>query len=234
MSEAGAKGPGVSGGSAPGGGGTGGPGLLITFEGPEGSGKSTLIVSLTLHLRERGRDPLVLREPGGTAIGERIRAILLDPASAGMTAETELLLMVASRAQLVREMIRPALAQGRLVLCDRFADASVAYQGYGRELGPALVDRLNAVALEGLRPDLTLLCLLPPEQGLARIGGRAPDRLDAERLEFHQRVHGGYRALAAEAARRFRVLDAAASPEQLLAAALEQLRGLEHSLLSGL
>lgn len=220
--------------SAAGGGGTGGPGLLITFEGPEGSGKSTLIVSLTAHLHACGSDPLVVREPGGTAIGERIRAILLDPASAGMTAETELLLMVASRAQLVREMIRPALAAGRLVLCDRFADASVAYQGHGRELGPELVDRLNAVALAGLRPDLTLLCLLPPEQGLARIGGRAPDRLDAERLEFHRRVHAGYRALAAEAAWRFRVLDAAASPQQLLAAALEQLRGLEHSLLSGL
>jgi dTMP kinase len=228
VSGTGAKGPG-----APGGGGTGGPGLLITFEGPEGSGKSTLIVSLTAHLRACGHDPLVLREPGGTAIGERIRAILLDPASADMTAETELLLMVASRAQLVREKIRPALAQGRLVLCDRFADASVAYQGYGRELGPALVDRLNAVALEGLRPDLTLLCLLPPEQGLARIGGRTPDRLDAEHLEFHQRVCGGYRELAAEAAWRFRVLDAAVTPGQLLASALEQLRGLEHGLLSG-
>ncbi|MBK7045279.1 MAG: dTMP kinase [bacterium] len=208
--------------------------MLVTFEGPEGSGKSTLISSLAAHLRARGVEPLLTREPGGTAIGERIRGVLLDPASEGMAAETELLLMVASRAQLAREVIRPALADGRLVLCDRFADASVAYQGFGRGLGRDLVDRLNTVALDGLRPDLTLLCLLPPELGLARIGGRAPDRLDAERLEFHQRVYDGYRALAAEAARRFRVLDATAGPDQLLAAALEQLRGLEHSLLCGL
>ncbi len=211
-----------------------GPGLLVTFEGPEGSGKSTLIASLAQRLRDAGREPLLVREPGGTAIGERIRAVLLDPASVDMTPQTELLLMVASRAQLVRERIRPALAAGQLVLCDRFADASAAYQGYGRELGVDLVDRLNAVALGGLEPDLTLLCLLPPEQGLARIGGRAPDRLDAERLEFHRRVHAGYVALAAAAPRRFRVLDAAAAPDQLLAQALEQLRGLEHGLLSDL
>ncbi len=210
------------------------PGLLVTFEGPEGSGKSTLIASLAERFRALGREPLLVREPGGTAIGERIRAVLLDPASADMTPHTELLLMVASRAQLVRERIRPALAAGRLVLCDRFADASAAYQGYGRELGLELVDRLNAVALDGLEPDLTLLCLLAPEQGLARIGGRAPDRLDAERLEFHRRVHDGYRALAASAPRRFRVLDAAASPAALLEAALGQLRGLEHGLLSDL
>lgn len=210
------------------------PGLLVTFEGPEGSGKSTLIASLAERFRALGREPLLVREPGGTAIGERIRAVLLDPASVDMTPHTELLLMVASRAQLVRERIRPALAAGQLVLCDRFADASAAYQGYGRELGLELVDRLNAVALDGLEPDLTLLCLLPPEQGLARIGGRAPDRLDAERLEFHRRVHDGYRALAASAPRRFRVLDAAASPAALLEAALGQLRGLEHGLLSDL
>lgn len=214
--------------------GSGGPGLLITFEGPEGSGKSTLIKGLTAHMRGRGLDPVLVREPGGTAIGERIRAILLDPASADMTAETELLLMVASRAQLVREKIRPALVEGRLVLCDRFADASVAYQGFGRGLGRGLVERLNAVALAGLVPDLTLLCLLPPEQGLARIGGRAPDRLDAERLDFHHRVHDGYRELAAAAPQRFRVLDATGGPDRLLAAALDQLRELEHGLLCDL
>lgn len=210
------------------------PGLLVTFEGPEGSGKSTLIASLAARLRALGREPLLVREPGGTAIGERIRAVLLDPASADMAPHTELLLMVASRAQLVREKIRPALAADRLVLCDRFADASAAYQGYGRGLGVELVDRLNAVALDGLEPDLTLLCLLPPEQGLARIGGRAPDRLDAEHLEFHRRVADGYRALAAGAPRRFRVLDAAAGPDDLLRQALEQLRGLEHGLLCDL
>lgn len=212
----------------------GGAGLLVTFEGPEGSGKSTLIAGLAERLRAAGVEPVVAREPGGTPIGERIRAILLDPASTDMTPETELLLMVASRAQLVRRTVRPALAAGRLVLCDRFADASVAYQGYGRGLGRELVDRLNAVALEGLAPDLTLLCLLPPEAGLARIGGRAPDRLDAERLDFHRRVCDGYRALATADPRRFRVLDASGDPMQMLAAALAALRGLEHGLLSEL
>lgn len=209
-------------------------GLLVTFEGPEGSGKSTLIAALAGRMREAGIEPVLAREPGGTPIGERIRAVLLDPASASMAARTELLLMVASRAQLVREVVRPALDADRVILCDRFADASVAYQGFGRGLGQELVDGLNAVALEGVAPGLTLLCLLPPEQGLARIGGRAPDRLDAERLEFHQRVHDGYRALAAQAPRRFRVLDAAAGPPQMLAAAIEHLRALEHRLLCGL
>jgi len=211
-----------------------GGGLLVTFEGPEGSGKSTLIGALAERLRAAGVEPVLAREPGGTKVGERIRQVLLDPASAGMTARTELLLMVASRAQLVAEVVRPALAADRVVLCDRFADASVAYQGHGRGLGQELVDRLNAVALEGLVPDLTLLCLLPPEQGLARIGGRAPDRLDAERLEFHQRVHAGYLALAAQEPRRFRVVDAASGPPQMLAAAVEHLRALEHRLLGGL
>lgn len=219
--------------SAPGNGAAGG-GLLVTFEGPEGSGKSTLIRGLAARMRAAGVEPVLAREPGGTPIGERIRAVLLDPASAGMAARTELLLMVASRAQLVTEVVRPALAAGRVVLCDRFADASVAYQGHGRRLGQDLVDRLNAVALEGIVPDLTLLCLLPPELGLARIGGRAPDRLDAERLEFHQRVHAGYLALAARDPRRFRVLDAAAEPPLVLEAALGQLRSLEHGLLRGL
>lgn len=219
--------------SAPGAGDPGG-GLLVTFEGPEGSGKSTLIAALAARLRAAGVEPVLAREPGGTPIGERIRAVLLDPASAAMAARTELLLMVASRAQLVSEVVRPALAAGRVVLCDRFADASVAYQGHGRGLGQDLVDRLNAVALEGVSPHLTLLCLLSPEQGLARIGDRSPDRLDAERLDFHQRVHAGYLALAAREPRRFRVVDATSGPPQMLASALEHLRSLEHRLLSGL
>jgi len=113
------------------------PGLLITFEGPEGSGKTTLIQGLVSWLQAAGTEPLQIREPGGTEIGERIRNILLDRASEAMSGETELLLMVASRAQLVREKIKPALAAGAVILCDRFADASVAYQGFGRELGEA-------------------------------------------------------------------------------------------------
>jgi dTMP kinase len=209
----------------------GGRGLLITFEGPEGSGKSTLIAAIAERLAERGEQPLLLREPGGSDIGERVRNILLDPASEGMCPETELLLMVASRAQLVRERIRPALAAGMIILCDRFADASVAYQGHGRELGEKLVHDLNRVALDGLEPDLTLLCLLPPADGLARLSGRGTDRLDRERLEFHERVHAGYRRMADSGDPRFRVVDASRSPDQMLTQAVSHLKRLEHGLL---
>jgi len=210
------------------------PGLLITFEGPEGSGKTTLIHGLETRLTVLGCQPLLIREPGGTEIGERIRDILLDPASVGMCPETELLLMVASRAQLVREKIRPALAAGRIILCDRFADASVAYQGVGRGLGTGRVDQLNELALNGLRPNLTLLCLLPPEQGRARLRGRRTDRLDQETAAFHERVYQGYRAMADGPDRRFEVIDATAPPEQMLASARERLKCLEHSLLQQL
>lgn len=209
-------------------------GLLVTFEGPEGSGKSTLIGGLADRCRAAGVEPVLTREPGGTEIGERIRNILLDPASDGMCAETELLLMVASRAQLVRQTIRPALDAGRLIFCDRFADASVAYQGYGRQLGADAVHALNETALEGLRPDLTFLCLLPPEQGLARLAGRETDRLDHETIEFHGRVFAGYEAMAGSGDPRFERLDAAAPPQEVLDAALARLRGLEHPLLSAL
>jgi len=208
-----------------------GRGLLITFEGPEGSGKTTLIKGIAERLVACGEQPLLVREPGGTALGERIRNILLDPASEGMCAETELLLMVASRAQLVREKIEPALEAGMIVLCDRFADASVAYQGFGRGLGEKLVHQLNAVALGGLEPDLTLLCMLPPEQGQQRLKRRATDRLDRETVDFHRRVHEGYQAMAASGELRFRIIDAAAPPAAMLAQALEQFRRLEHGLL---
>jgi dTMP kinase len=210
----------------------GGRGLLITFEGPEGSGKTTLIGSVTEKLAACGEEPLVLREPGGTELGERIRNILLDPASEGMCAETELLLMVASRAQLVREKIAPALEAGMIVLCDRFADASVAYQGYGRELGERAVTPLNSLALGGIEPDLTLLCLLPPEEGHKRLRNRRTDRLDRESLEFHRRVYDGYQAMARSGDLRFKVIDASADPESMLAEALAQLRRLEHGLLN--
>ena len=206
-------------------------GLLITFEGPEGSGKTTLIRGITRLLIDRGEEPLVIREPGGTAIGERIRNILLDPASEGMCSETELLLMVASRAQLVREKIAPALAAGMIILCDRFADASVAYQGHGRGLGENLVRSLNRVALGDLEPDLTFLCLLPPEAGLARLQNRETDRLDRETAHFHAKVYEGYQAMAVSGEMRFKVIDATAAAEVMLAAALEHLRRLEHGLL---
>jgi dTMP kinase len=208
-----------------------GRGLLITFEGPEGSGKTTLIDGIARRLAEQGVEPLIVREPGGTVIGERIRNLLLDPGVTEMCAETELLLMVASRAQLVRERLLPALEAGLVVLCDRFADASVAYQGFGRGLGERVVNRLNALALDGLVPDVTFLCLLPPEAGRQRLAGRRTDRLDREALDFHQRVYEGYQAMAAAAEPRYVVLDASRPPDEVLAAALARLKRLEHGLL---
>ena len=209
-------------------------GLLITFEGPEGSGKTTLIRSLAERFEAGGVQPILVREPGGTAIGEQIRNILLDLASEGMCAETELLLMVASRAQLLRESIRPALTEGRIILCDRFADASVAYQGFGRRLGADTVHALNAIALAGLQPDLTFLCLLPPDEGRARLVNRHTDRLDRETEEFHDRVYSGYLTMSRSGDSRFRTLDASAAPEAILEQALHELRKVEHQLLNAL
>ncbi len=209
-------------------------GLLVTFEGPEGSGKTTLIEGIVRRLEAAGQDPVLIREPGGTAIGERIRAILLDTASVGMFPETELLLMVASRAQLVRQMIKPALEEGRIVLCDRFADASVAYQGYGRGLGAGVVHQLNAFALDEVAPDMTLLCMLPPEQGQARLDQRHTDRLDREALAFHERVYEGYLAMAGSGDPRFKVVDATLPPGDMLDQAVAHLRKLEHGLLKDL
>ena len=205
-------------------------GVFVTFEGPEGSGKTTLIEGVAGRLAGHGEEALIVREPGGTAIGERIRSVLLDLSSRSMCAETELLLMEASRAQLVREKIAPALEAGLVVLCDRFADASTAYQGFGRGLGDRLVERFNDFATGRLVPDLTFLCLLPPAAGQARLEGRKTDRLDRENLAFHERVYEGYQALAASGQPRLVVLDASASPETVLQDALGHLRRLEHGL----
>jgi dTMP kinase len=206
-------------------------GLLVTFEGPEGSGKTTLIRSLAAVLAERGCEAVLLREPGGTEIGERIRNILLDHASREMCAETELLLMEASRAQLVRERVVPALEAGLVILCDRFADASLAYQGFGRGLGEKAVQRFNDFATGDLEPDLTFLCLLPPEEGRERLKHRKQDRLDREDMAFHQRVYEGYLSLAASGRPRLVTLDARETPEAMVEAALGHLARLEHGLL---
>lgn len=190
-------------------------GLFITFEGGEGSGKTSQLTALLTHLRATGRDAAETRDPGGTPIGKQIRNLLLDPASGGMAAVTELFLYEASRAQLVHEVIRPALAAERIVLCDRFTDSTVAYQGYGRGLDLDLIARLNALATDGLRPDLTFLLDLAPEAGLARAAQRVTpraeqhDRIEGEVLGFHQRVRAGYRAIAAAEPGRVILLDAA-------------------------
>jgi dTMP kinase len=189
-------------------------GLFITFEGVEGSGKTTQLQTLRSQLTAAGRDVVETRDPGGTAIGTQIRSVLLDHENRGMAEVAELCLYEASRAQLVREVIRPALAQGRIVLCDRFTDSTVAYQGYGRGLDLNVIARLNAMATDGVSPDLTLLLDLDPEVGLARARRRvcqeraSQDRIEQEEMSFHRRVRDGYRALAAAEPGRVAILDA--------------------------
>jgi dTMP kinase len=189
------------------------PGLFITFEGGEGSGKTTQLRALLTALRGSGVEAVETRDPGGTAAGKQIRELLLDREQVRMEATTELFLYEASRAQLVAEVIHPALARGQVVLCDRFCDSTVAYQGYGRGLDLVLIAQLNAVATGGLAPDLTFLLDLEPGQGLERASQREQqlrqrqDRMERELLAFHQRVRDGYRAIAAAEPRRVVVLD---------------------------
>ncbi|HBK57590.1 MAG TPA: dTMP kinase [Xanthomonadales bacterium] len=192
------------------------PGRLISIEGGEGAGKSTAIAAVTGVLERHGRSVVSAREPGGTAFGEACRHLLLDTALTPC-AESELLLMFASRAQLVRERIRPALARGEWVVCDRFTDASFAYQGGGRGLGAARVAELERWAV-GLRPDLTILLDIGVEHGLARMRGRGePDRIERERTEFFERVRTSYLDRAAREPARFRVIDAALPVESVTA-----------------
>lgn len=192
------------------------PGLFVTLEGGEGSGKSTQVTRLVARLEKSGLDPLVTREPGGTPLAERIRELLLDPALAPGPL-TEALLMEASRAELVSTVIRPALAAGRVVLCDRYGDSTLAYQGAGRGLDADLLAGWNRAATGGLVPDLTLLFDVPPELGLQRRAA-APgtaNRLDLESEAFHRRVRERYLELARREPQRFVVLDAALSPDTL-------------------
>ena len=192
------------------------PGLFVTFEGGEGSGKSTQLTRLAERLRASGLEPLVTREPGGTPLAEGIRALLLDPARAP-GALTEALLMVAARADLVSTTLRPALAAGRVVLCDRFGDSTLAYQGGGRGLDPESLAAWNRAATGGLTPDLTLLFDVTPEMGLARRARAAgtPNRLDLEPAAFHARVRERYLEMARAEPGRFVVLDAARDPDTL-------------------
>lgn len=193
-------------------------GRLITLEGGEGAGKSTAMAHLAARIAARGVELVQVREPGGTATGEAIRKVLLDPAHAGLCAETELLLMFASRAQLVRETIRPALARGAVVLSDRFTDASFAYQGGGRGIDAGRIAELERWAC-GIKPDLSLLLDLPIDQGLARARGRGPaDRIENESDGFFERVRSAYRRRVAEEPARWRVIDASQPVEQVRAA----------------
>lgn len=192
-------------------------GLLITLEGGEGAGKSTLLQGLRAGLEARGIEPLMTREPGGTPLGEGVRKLVLDAGLQGLCAESELLLMFAARAQLVREVIRPALQAGRVILCDRFTDASYAYQGGGRGQPDARIADLEHWAACDLRPDLTLLLDVPPSVGRGRIAGRGQrDRIEREDPSFFDRVHAAYIKRAEADPARCVILDGTQSPEIVL------------------
>lgn len=193
--------------------------MFITFEGPDGSGKTTQIQLLVDWLREQGYEVVLTREPGGTEIGDGIRAVLHDPTHTAMDARTEILLYSADRAQHVAQHIRPALAAGKIVISDRYADSTLAYQGYGRQLDLDALRTITAFATGGLTPDLTLYFDISPEEGLRRrqTGGQEWNRLDAEALEFHERVRAGYMELIQQNPGRWVVIDAARSVEEVQA-----------------
>ena len=207
-------------------------GCLITFEGSEGSGKSTLINSIASVLLDVGAEIIEVREPGGTPVGEKIRDVLLDKKLPELCAKTELMLMVASRAQLVNEVLRPALSEGKIILCDRYAESSEAYQGGGRELGVDKVRELNSYVIDEVVPDVTFLCMVPPEIGRQRTSSRELDRMELESVAFHDRVYNTYCEMADFGEKRFIVIDASKAPDEMLSSALGHLKKMEHQLLN--
>jgi len=194
-------------------------GKLISFEGSAGSGKSTQISRLAAHLQKSGREVVSTREPGGTEIGEQIRNIIVHNSKGDeMCAETELLLFTAARAQVVREVIAPALTRGAVVLSDRFLDSSTVYQGIGRNLAADPVSQINRFAVGNVMPDLTLVIDVPTEIGLARIRQRAsdlPDRMERENIDFYKKIREGYLLLAKGMPDRFVVVDGSMSPDAI-------------------
>ncbi|AQQ51699.1 dTMP kinase [Planococcus lenghuensis] len=202
-------------------------GLFITFEGPEGAGKTTAIEWVQEALKREGMPVIVTREPGGIAIAERIREVILDPVSTEMDGRTEALLYAAARRQHLIEKVMPALQEGRIVLCDRFIDSSLAYQGHARGIGIQQILAINEFAIEGMMPDLTLLFDLPPEIGLARIAEnkeREQNRLDKEKLPFHQLVRNGYQQVAAMYPERIKTIDASQTASSVAETALQLIK----------
>lgn len=194
------------------------PALFVTFEGPEGCGKTTQVRLLAERLRARGYDVLTTREPGGTRIGDQIRAILLNPAHTEMVPAAEILLFSAARAQIVHEVILPHLQRGGIVLCDRFADSTLAYQGYGHGLNSDVLRVITAFATAGLTPDVTFYLDIPVEEGLrrkAQAGQAEWNRMEQRELAYHQRVQDGYRQLIATEPTRWVVIDAGKSIEDI-------------------
>lgn len=196
---------------------------FITFEGGDGSGKTTQLKALESYLTARGKSCLSTREPGGTSLGELIRQVLLEVSKQPITSPTELFLYLADRAQHIHEVIIPALEQGKIVLCDRHTDSTLAYQGYGRGIDLGLLRSLNDIASQGIKPDLTLLFDCPAEIGLSRTArrqshtasGRNEDRFEREKIEFHERVRAGFLELAQAEPNRFRIIDAARSAKEV-------------------
>jgi dTMP kinase len=190
--------------------------MFITFEGIEGSGKSTQIKRLAAWLEAKGGAVKLTREPGGSELGLALRRILLDAANTDIVSRAELFLYLADRAQHVKQVVQPALEQGKVVLCDRFTDSTVAYQGYGRGLDPQMLHSLNEASVDGVSPDLTVLFDLPPEVGLVRARSRNEEqgasetegRFEAEELAFHHRVRDGYLKLAERFPERIKIVDA--------------------------
>lgn len=190
-------------------------GLFISFEGADGSGKSTQYRIFAEYLKQQGYDTVLTREPGGTPISESIRNIILDPNNSEMSDMTEALLFAASRAQLVSQVIRPAVEQGKIVLCDRFMDSSIAYQGYARGLGDC-VRIINEYAVEGMQPDITFFLDLKPEDGRKRnIAAGKLDRMEQQAIEFHDKVYHAYLSLAEIYKDRYAVIDASGSIEEV-------------------
>ena len=200
-------------------------GKLIVFEGVDGSGKSTQIRYIMDFLGSRGYETVLTREPGGTSIGEKIRDVILDNENSEMDPMTETMLYAASRAQHVAQVIKPAIEQGKVVICDRFVDSSVAYQGFGRELGEC-VSRINKYAVMGYMPDITFLMKIAPEEGIDRIGSGEKDRLESEKISFHRKVYEGYEYLEKTYPDRITGIDATGSIEEIRAEIQKQLEKL--------
>lgn len=190
-------------------------GFFITFEGIEGSGKSTQMELLAAHLSKKGCSVVTTREPGGTRIGNEIRKILLNPKFEEMDFRAEALLYAASRAQHVCEVIKPALDAGKVVISDRYVDSSLAYQVFGRGLSWEEIEKVNRWVTGGLKPDLTILLYIPAEEGLSRATESAADRIERESVEFHHRVQEGYKELARRFPERYSVVDATGSAESI-------------------
>lgn len=199
-------------------------GLFITTEGTDGSGKTTQIKLIESYLKEKGFEVVVTREPGGTAIGEKIRSIILDTENSDMSYITEMMLYASARAQLVNELIKPSLEVGKVVICDRFIDSSYVYQGFGRNIDIELIERVNNIALDGVRPDITLFFDIDPEVALKRrIQSTGADRIEQEAMDFHKKVYSGYKKLVSMYPDRIKAIESNRSIQEIFVDAKEQI-----------